>query len=244
MPVAIVVGGARRIGAAIVRGLARDGYDVGLTYHTSEQQATYEQSWVVESGRRSGTLRCDVTIPDQLTGAIEELTQSLGQPDVVICCVGVFPDGKTVQELDEADVLSALMVNTLPVLTIARVYERLCKGAGTHGRIIVIGSLGAREIWRNRAAYNTSKSAQSTLALSLARSLAPLISLNIVAPGAIAQPLDEQEQDSSLVDPERIPMKRHGSAEDVVDAVRYFATCSDYITGQTIVVDGGYGLVR
>ena len=242
MPVAIVIGGARRIGAAIVRGLASDGYDVGLTYHTSVQQATELCSSLTEG--HSAIRQCDVTIPDELTASIDGLSVELGMADVIVYNVGVFPPAASVNDLLEDDLLDALRINTLPLLTIARVYERQCRATDRTGRIVVIGSLGAREIWRDRAAYNTSKAAQATLALSLARSLAPMISLNIVAPGAIVQPLEAQESDASLVDPGRIPMKRHGQASDVVDAVRYFARCSGYITGQTIVVDGGYGLVR
>ncbi len=242
MPVAIVIGGARRIGAAIVRGLASDGYDVGLTYHSSAQQAT--ELRLSLTAVRCTLRRCDVTIPDELKTAMNGLCDELGAADVVVCNVGVFPAAAPVDELGEDDVLGALRVNTLPLLTIARAYQQQCRSAQRTGRIVVIGSLGAREIWRDRAAYNTSKAAQATLAHSLARSLAPMITVNIVAPGAIAQPLEAQESDVSLVDPGRIPMKRHGQASDVVDAVRYFARCSGYITGQTIVVDGGYGLVR
>lgn len=242
MPVAIVIGGARRIGAAIVRGLASDGFDVGLTYHSSADQATELRSSL--TAVRCTMRRCDVTIPDELTASMNGLCDELGAADVVVYNVGVFPAATPVDELGEDDLLGALRVNTLPLLTIARAYQQQCRAAQRTGRIVVIGSLGAREIWRDRAAYNTSKAAQATLAHSLARSLAPMITVNIVAPGAIAQPLETQESDASLVDPGRIPMKRHGQASDVVDAVRYFARCSDYITGQTIVVDGGYGLVR
>jgi 3-oxoacyl-[acyl-carrier protein] reductase len=244
MPVAFVIGGARRIGAAIVRGLASDGFDVGLTYRSSMQQAAELTSSVTDSGRRAGLYRCDVTNPTELTAAVDELTRELGPPDVIVYNVGVFPPATPVKELREDDLIDAIRINTIPLLTIARAYQRHCLASDHGGRIVVIGSLGAREIWRDRAAYNTSKAAQTTLALSLARSLAPTIRLNIVAPGAISQPHEAQESDASLVDPARIPMKRHGQATDVVDAVRYFARCSEYITGQTIVVDGGYGLVR
>ena len=187
---------------------------------------------------------CDVTDPVMLTDALTRLTDTLGTADVVVSCAGVFPPATAVQDLTEQHVLDTLRVNTLPLLTLSRLYEQQCRQGQRSGRIVVIGSLGAREIWKDRAAYNVSKSALTTLAHSLARSLAPQICLNIVAPGAIAQPLDQRDSDASLVDVSRIPMQRHGEAADVVDAVRYFARCSPYITGQTIVVDGGYGLVR
>ena len=244
MPVAIVVGGARRIGAAIVKGLADDGYDIGFTYHTSRAAAESLSGALSAAGRKVSTSCCDVADPDALTHALDELAAALGHADVVISCAGVFPPATAVEHLTEQHVSETFRVNTLPLLTIARQYQLKCRERQQQGRIVVIGSLGAREIWRDRAAYNVSKAALSTLAHSLARSLAPQICINTVAPGAIAQPLDQRESDSSLVDVSRIPMQRHGVAADVVDAVRYFARCSPYITGQTIVVDGGYGLVR
>lgn len=244
MPVAIVVGGARRIGAAIVRGLSQDGYDVGFTHHTSIAEADALVGSLTADGCKAATAMCDVTDPVMLTDALNRLAGALGPADVVVSCAGVFPPATAVQDLTEQHVLDTLRVNTLPLLTLSRVYEQQCRQDQRSGRIVVIGSLGAREIWKDRAAYNVSKSALTTLAHSLARSLAPQICLNIVAPGAIAQPLDQRDSDASLVDVSRIPMQRHGEAADVVDAVRYFARCSPYITGQTIVVDGGYGLVR
>ncbi|MBU3679811.1 MAG: SDR family oxidoreductase [Candidatus Kapabacteria bacterium] len=244
MPVAIVVGGARRIGAAIVRGLADEGYDVGFTYHTSQSAAEKLSATLLAAGRKVSTARCDITDPDALTHALHELSSVLGHAHVVISCAGVFPPAAAVQDLTEQHMTEAFRANTLPLLTIARQYRLQCYEYQQSGRIVVIGSLGAREIWRDRAAYNVSKAALMTLAHSLARSLAPQISINTVAPGAIAQPLERRDTDSSLVDVSRIPMQRYGEAADVVDAVRYFARCSPYITGQTIVVDGGYGLVR
>lgn len=243
MPVAAVIAGARRIGAEIVRGLASDGYDVGLTYHNSVTSAGELQQEIVGTGRACRIVQCDVTHPFELGGALTDLEDIMGFPDVVVYNAGVFPNAAPPSDVDEEDVLNAIRVNTLPVLTLARYYEGRCRELERMGRVIILGSLGAREIWRDRAAYNTSKAAQQTLALSLARSLASLMSINIVAPGQIVLE-GEQESQSPIVSERRVPKERHGSAEDVVDAVRYFARCSEYITGQTIVVDGGYGLVR
>ena len=243
MPVAAVIAGARRIGAEIVRGLASDGYDVGLTYNTSTTEAQKLQLELVALNRECQVVQCDVTVPLAIGSALTNLEDGMGFADIIVYNAGVFPGAAPPADIDEDDLLQALRVNTLPVLTLARHYEMRCREHQRTGRIIILGSLGAREIWRDRAAYNTSKAAQHTLALSLARSLAPTMSINIVAPGQIVLE-GEQESHSAIVSERRIPKERHGSADDVVDAVRYFARCSEYITGQTIVVDGGYGLVR
>ena len=243
MPVVAVIAGARRIGAEIVRGLASDGYDVGLTYNNSVTAALELQREIVTLKRACQIVRCDVTVPSEIRDALTNLEDAMGFPDVVVYNAGVFPKATPPADIDEDDLLDAIRVNTIPVLTLARYYEMRCRELQRTGRVIILGSLGAREIWSDRAAYNTSKAAQHTLALSLARSLAPLMSINIVAPGQIVLE-GEQESSSAIVSERRIPKQRHGSADDVVDAVRYFARCSEYITGQTIVVDGGYGLVR
>ncbi|MEY3387028.1 MAG: hypothetical protein RIR53_1839 [Bacteroidota bacterium] len=244
MPVAIIIAGARRIGASIAKGLAASGFDVGITFNTSATEAAEVCQQIQQGGRQCHALPCDVTDHQQLTDALTSLHSLLGRADVVVFNAGVFPAPTHPTDLHESDLLDALRINTVPILTVARWYDALCREGSLSGRIVVLGSLGAREIWRDRAAYNTSKSAQQTLVMSLARSLAPHLSINIVAPGIILT--DEERHDSSapIVSERRIPMGRAGDATDVVDAVHYFATCSRYITGQVIVVDGGYGLVR
>jgi NAD(P)-dependent dehydrogenase (short-subunit alcohol dehydrogenase family) len=244
MPVAIVIGGARRIGAAICKGLATDGYDIGLSYNTSVSEAEATVHALKTAGRKAIATQCDVTQADSIRGALQTLTNPLTYPDLVVYNVGVFPPAKHPRQLTEQELLEAFTIHVVGLFTVAQWYASTCERAQRTGRIVVLGSLGAREIWKDRAAYNTTKAAQATLAASLARSLAPSISINIVAPGAISQPDEPQKSDQSLIDPMRIPKLRHGHPDDVVDAVRYFSRCSDYITGQTIVVDGGYGLVR
>lgn len=244
MPVAFVIAGARRIGASIVRGLVASGYDVGITYNHSEREATALCQEIQSSGRTIHALQCDVTDHPQLTRVLQELATKTGHADVIVYNAGVFPDATHPSDLSEDEMLRALRVNTVPVLTLAKWYDRHCLEFDQPGRMVILGSLGAREIWRDRAAYNTSKAAQQTLAFSLARSLAPRISINIVAPGVIVTDDERHESTTPIVSERRIPMERVGDAADVVDAVRYFATCSRYITGQTLVIDGGYGLVR
>ena len=244
MPVAIVIGGARRLGRAIALRLAAEGYDVGITYHTSVDHAESLQRQITPMGRAFHSVQADVRIQTALASAWHQLLAWMGSPDVVILCAGVFPERKHPQNvtLDELD--DAMRINAMPLVILAQQYEQHCLEHGRIGRMISIGSLGAVEIWSNRLAYNMSKSAARTAALSLARSLAPVISVNIVAPGAIVQPDDVTSTDAALISTDRIPMGRHGTNVDVCDAVMFFATASHYITGQTIYVDGGYGLTR
>lgn len=245
MPVVWISGGARRIGKAIALRFAQRGYDVGFTYRTSEREAIAVCDEVRQLGRAVHASRCDVRVEADIQQAMNDCSSMLGIPDVVVSNVGVFPERTPVSMIDEQDVLEAFAVNTIPLLTIGRVYHEQCSSRGAHGRIISIGSLGAHEIWRDRIAYNVSKSALHTMVATLARGLAPTISVNSVAPGVIAQPEDVAEHElRAMVGVDRIPMQRHGNVDDVFDAVWFFATASSYITGQNIIIDGGYHLTR
>lgn len=244
MPVAIVIGGARRLGRSISLQLATGGYDVGITYFTSSEHASTLEREVTDMGRAFAASKCDVRHETDLVASWQHLVAELGTPDVLVVCAGVFPDRRHPVDVSINHVADAINVNALPLVILAQQYALLCSERRSTGRIVSLGSLGAVEIWNNRLAYNMSKSAARTAALSLARSLAPTVSVNIVAPGAIAQPGDETESDASLIPTERIPMGRHGTDADVCEAVMFFASASHYITGQTIYVDGGYGLTR
>ena len=245
MAVVWISGGARRIGKGLALRFAERGYDVGITYRTSVEEAAIVKELVVERGRACHIMQCDVRIDGQIERALDECASVLGCPDVIVSNVGVFPARTPLAMLSEQDVVDAFAVNTVPLLTISRIYHELCMKYGTHGRIVSIGSLGAHEIWRDRIAYNVSKSALHTMVQTLARGLAPGISVNSVAPGVITQPDEMADHErAGMVPSDKIPMQRHGVLDDVFDAVWFFATASSYITGQTVIVDGGYHLTR
>jgi NAD(P)-dependent dehydrogenase (short-subunit alcohol dehydrogenase family) len=111
----------------------------------------------------------------------------------------------------------------------------------SNGRIINIGSLGGLRAWAGHAHYCASKAALHMLTQAMAKSFAPEITVNCVAPGWI-----EFEEDKGQADALRFaaktPMQRNGTARDVAEAVNLFASTSNFITGQVLVVDGGLGL--
>jgi 3-oxoacyl-[acyl-carrier protein] reductase/pteridine reductase len=109
------------------------------------------------------------------------------------------------------------------------------------GRIIHLGSLGGIRPWRAQAHYCSSKAALIMLTKVMAKALAPLIAVNCVAPGMISM---GENRDAALVRQtvSKTPMRRAGAAADVLEAVRFFATATHFITGQTLAVDGGLEL--
>ncbi|MBU3742254.1 MAG: SDR family oxidoreductase [Candidatus Kapabacteria bacterium] len=240
MPTVLITGGARRLGAAFATAFAARGYDVGITYRTSASAAAATVDACAAAGVQAAMRHCDVADAAALELAVTSLIDELGTPDVIVSNAGIFPDRTSVDRLQVDAVRHAIDVNTLPLVTLAKVYhDCLVTSSVPHGRLISISSLGALEIWRDRLAYNVSKSALLTTVMSLARSAAPRMSVNSVAPGAILMPHEPTSNDAAMLPADRIPMGRHGSADDVMDAVWFFATCSPYVTGQVLTVDGG-----
>jgi 3-oxoacyl-[acyl-carrier protein] reductase/pteridine reductase len=108
------------------------------------------------------------------------------------------------------------------------------------GRIVNIGSLGGIQAWAGHAHYCASKAALHMLTQAMAKAFAPEVSVNCVAPGWIE--LDESDAWQSAHFAVRTPMQRNGSAEDVAQAVLFFAAGPHFVTGQVLAVDGGLGL--
>lgn len=245
MSVVFITGGARRIGRRLSERFAADGWSVGVMYNASGTQKDELAARFKAEGVHAAFSRCNVAKEHELQTSLDELTSALGSPDVIVSNAGIFPDAKPVAETFLADVVQAISVNTLPLLTIARWLEAQPKFSKEYvRRLVAITSLGAVELWKDRLAYNVSKTALQTMAYSLSRSLAPHIAVNSVAPGAIVIEDEPSKSDDAVTTAKRIPMQRYGTADDIYDAVHYFATCSPYITGQLVMVDGGYHRVR
>ena len=244
MPVVFITGGARRIGRGLALRFASQGYDVGITYHTSTREASDVVGRISAAGVKAASVQCDVADSAALEAALVQMTTQIGLPDVIVSNAGVFPPRRTIHEITMQDLDDTMSVNTKPLLTIAKTYVNMLESTDRTGRIISLSSLGAVEIWKDRIDYHVSKAALVQLVKALARSLAPTISVNTVAPGSIIFPDEGDEAGADLISTSRIPMGRHGTADDIFDAIWFFATSSPYITGQFLAVDGGYHLVR
>lgn len=232
------------MGRALALRFAERGYDVGITYRRSQEEAMATLDEVRAHGVRCSMQSCDVSDDTALARALQGLADDLGPCGVVVSNAGVFPDPQPAVSIAPDLVRATIGTNTMPVLTIAQWYGALLTAQGRTGRLVSIGSLGALELWKDRLAYNVSKSALLTMTQALARGMAPVMTVNTVAPGAILLSDDPSPADAAMARMERIPMGRHGNADDIFDAVWFYATASTYITGQLIAVDGGYHLVR
>jgi 3-oxoacyl-[acyl-carrier protein] reductase/pteridine reductase len=234
---ALVSGGARRIGREIALALAKAGADVAISYRTSLTQATQTASEIDALGCRALAVECDVRSEASVRSAIAATTARFGRLDLLINNAAVFESAALDRiSLEQWD--TVFETNTRGPFLVAR--EAIEHLRAVHGRIINIGSLGGIRAWAGHAHYCASKAALHMLTQAMARAFAPQVSVNCIAPGWID--LDDQPGDDARRIAAKTPMQRNGTAQDVAQAVLFFATGPSFITGQVLAVDGGLGI--
>jgi pteridine reductase len=236
-PLAVVTGAAHRLGKVIAAGLAGAGYAIGLHYHASTAAARQTESELREMGVPVIPLQADLTDENQIAHIFSELSRQPFRLEVLVNSASVMSRGD-VRTMDTADWDKTLSLNLrAPWLCARYAAERMPAG----GAIINISDAGVERTWTGYPAYLVSKSGLQMLTRLLARSLAPKIRVNALAPGLIIPSEDLPEDEwQRLVN--RLPMQKSGSGQDIVEAV-LFLLKNQYITGQTLVIDGGYQLI-
>ncbi len=235
---ALVTGAARRLGRAIALGLAREGYAVGLHYHHSVDDAMHTAEEIQAAGGTVSLFQADLTEPAQIEKMFSEVERQYGRLQVLINSAAVMVQGN-LRELT-VPVWDAIMALNLRAPWLCSRYAApLMQRSG--GVIINISDSGSRKTWTGYSAYIISKAGLEVLTRLLARTLAPSIRVNAVAPGLILPPESMPDEEwQRLV--KRLPAQEAGTPGDVVSAVLYLIR-SSYLTGQIIVVDGGYQLI-
>lgn len=230
---ALVTGGAHRLGKSFALTLARLGYDIILHYHSAVDEARQTQGEIESLNRRVILASADLTDPQQ----IHSLVSSLQSLDVLVNSAAFMPSGN-VESLPLETWDTTLDLNLrAPFLLAQECAKKMTDG----GLIVNITDVGAQKAWSRYPSYTVSKAALESLTKILARALAPKIRVNAIAPGFVLQsdivPAEEWER---LI--RRVPLNRPARSEEVASALEFLVK-NEYITGQTIVVDGGYSLV-
>ena len=243
---AFVTGGARRIGRAIAIALAHAGANVAISFRNSESDAHQAVNELTALGVRAIALPCDVRSEPSVQAAVSAVHTAFGRLDLLVNNAGVFASAALESlTLDQWD--AVFETNSRGPFLVAR--EALPHLRRAQGSIVNIGSLGAMHPWAGHAHYCASKAALHMLTQAMAKAFAPDVSVNCVAPGWIEMPdsvpgslptARQQEQAARFA--AKTPMQRNGSAEDVAQAVLFFATGPRFVTGQILAVDGGLGL--
>jgi pteridine reductase len=232
--VALVTGGAVRIGRAIALGLAEAGYDVGVNYHTSEGEARSVAEAIQRMGRRCVTIGGNVADGTDAARIIEELRSGLGRLDLLVNNASVFHQTPLL-EVEETEWDQVMAVNLKGPFLMVKSASGLLRS--TRGSIVNLVDLSAFQPWVGYPHHAVSKAGLLHLTRVMARALAPHVRVNAVAPGAVLLPDDWDEKDRER-SRKRSPLGTLGSPEDVVRTV-LFLDASPYITGEVVVVDGG-----
>jgi pteridine reductase len=229
----LVTGAAHRLGKSFALTLARRGYDIVLHYHSAEGEARQAQVEIESLHSRVTLAPADLTNPQQIASLVSDL-HSL---DVLVNSAAFMPDGN-VDSLSLENWDRSLDLNLRAPFLLA---QECAKKMTAGGLIVNITDVGAQKAWSRYPSYTVSKAGLESLTRILARGLAPKIRVNAIAPGFVLQsdivPSAEWER---LIG--RVPLKRPASSEEITSALEFLMD-NQYVTGQTIVVDGGYSLL-
>ncbi len=230
----LVTGAARRIGRSIALRLSQNGARVLIHYNSSEQEART----TARECNNAPLYRADLESVTEIRAMFAAIERDHGQLGALVNNAARFTR-INVMDIEESDWDYIHSVNLKSVFFCCQAAVRIMQ---TGGRIVNISSLGGLRPWADHAHYCASKAGVIMLTQALAKALAPGITVNSVAPGVI--PFTPAEEHSDRVQPmiDRTPMRRAGDGNDIADAVLFFLNSADFVTGQTLAVDGGLNL--
>lgn len=232
-PVALVTGAAHRVGRALAVGLAANGYDIALHFHASASKVDAARVEIEQSGGTSRVFQADLRDAESPAQLVRDSVRDMGRLDVVVNSASVMlrmPIG----EVTAASWDAVLDLNLRAPFLIAQESARHLPDGGS---IINIADLAAFEIWPPYVPHGVSKTGLVYLTEALARLLAPRIRVNAIAPGTVLLPENFDPTFAAHLT-ETTPLKRDGTPQDVVQAMLYLLN-APYVTGETIIVDGG-----
>lgn len=234
---ALVTGSAHRLGKAFALTLARMGYSIALHYRGSVVEAEQTVDEIRSMGVDCLPIRADLTLPEKIDFLYSLVDEFHAPLRVVVNSAAVMPVGSPLDlELQEWN--TALDLNLrAPFLIAQHAVKRMKDG----GLIVNISDVGAQKPWTRYPSYAVSKAGLESLTKNLARAFAPKVRVNAIAPGLVLPgEFVTPEQWELLV--KRLPLKRAATLDEITSALEFLIK-NEYITGQTIVVDGGYSLI-
>lgn len=235
-PVALVTGGAVRVGRAIALSLAEAGYDLLISYNESRAESSEVERAVREAGQRAQAVQADLSRGADVARLARAAGDHFGRLDLLVNSASSFAPGDLLDITAEAwDAVMA--VNLRAPFLLVRDTAHLLRAA--RGAVVNVVDLSALHPWTTHPHHSVSKAGLLHLTRVMARRLAPEVRVNAVAPGYVLPPAHHDAAEIER-NRQRIPMGRAGAPEDVASAVRFLAR-AEYVTGEVVAVDGGLG---
>jgi pteridine reductase len=231
--VALVTGAGRRLGRAMAVALGARGMRVAVHHHHSAEGARDTVEQIRRSGGEARTFAADLTSPDGPARLVDEVADAFGTLHVLVNSAAVMmrtPIGEVTPE--QWDAMFALNLRA-PFFASQAAARRMADG----GAIVNIADLAALETWPAYVPHGISKAGVVQMTRALARTLAPRIRVNAIAPGVVLLPEGWDPATAERL-ASTTPLRRLGSPRDVVGAVLYLLE-AEYVTGDLLVVDGG-----
>lgn len=239
LPLAIVTGAAHRLGRVFALTLAKQGYAILLHYHHSRDDAEIAAQNLRLLDVPVFLAQADLTDTNAISGLLRVVDES-SHPLRVLVNSAAMMQPADAQTLSATDWDATMNLNLrAPFLLAQESAKRMKKSGG--GLIVNITDVAAQKTWSKFPAYTVSKAALESLTKILARSFAPEVRVNAIAPGLVLPADDFPENEwNRLI--ERLPLQRPADKKEIASALEFLLK-NEYITGQTITVDGGYSLL-
>lgn len=233
---ALVTGGVKRIGKAIALALAEKGANVAISYLTSKKEAVETLHQLSNIGIKAIAVQADISKVDEVKKLVQKTIKTFGSIDILINNAAIFH--KTpFESIREKDWDHHIDINLKGTFLCSQKVgiEMLRK---KRGKIINIADWAGLRPYRNYLPYCVSKAGVICLTQALAKTLAPHIQVNAIAPGPVLLPKDLSKKELKEII-KGTPLKKLGSPEDISKTVIFLIEGSDFITGATYLVDGG-----
>ena len=234
--VALVTGGARRIGQAIALALARRGARLVISYRTSAQEARSTLTMLHRAGADALALRADLSRAAEAQQLMERIRRRFGRLDVLVNSASIF-ERTPVATPTERAWHRTLDTNLTGPFLCALYASRLMQRHGG-GKIINLADWAGVRPYRDYLPYCVSKAGVIALTSALAKELAPQIQVMAIAPGPILAPQRMGRAERARI-AARVPLKRWGSPQDIANTVLFLIEGTDFMTGSVVFVDGG-----
>jgi pteridine reductase len=233
--VALVTGAGRRLGRAMAGALAKRGMTMAIHHHASAEGARELRQEILQAGGRAECFSADLADAPAARALPGRVVAEFGRLDVLVNSAAIMQrvgfEETTPQQWDAVHNL-----NLRSVFFCTQGAAPALRASG--GKVVNMADLAGLEPWPGFAAHSTSKAGVVMLTKVLALSLAPEVTVNAIAPGAVLVPEDYSPEERDRL-ARSTPLRRLGSPSDVISALLYLLEGGDFVTGEVLVVDGG-----